>query len=354
MIDGETSQPLPGANVFLSNTTKGSSTDVNGSFHIRDLRPVRYQLVVSFVGYKTEMFDVLPDKPVTYKIILAPAPETLSEVVVRSKKMSRKEWLASLKMFKDHFIGFSDNAKYCDFVNPTVLDFDTTGALFNAFTGSALNIDNRGLGYRVKVFLQTYQYDRSTTQLTYVGPMNYELLSPEDDKEKIRWARNRLKAYYGSPMHFFRALYNKRLNEEGFYFMIPGKPAASDTTIKIDTRLFRQALYVTTIRDYKRILDLDSLDGDPVLKFKGVLEVQYVKETETKAYQDNRYKPIEKKPQLSWINITQPAAIEPNGQAWPIEALQYRGYWSWELMSETLPLDYEPNDDIALLKELDK
>jgi len=58
VFDAETNTPLPGANVFLANTTKGVSSDADGTFAIRNLPALHFKLVVSFIGYETQVFDV--------------------------------------------------------------------------------------------------------------------------------------------------------------------------------------------------------------------------------------------------------------------------------------------------------
>jgi hypothetical protein len=180
--------------------------------------------------------------------------------------------------------------------------------------------------------------------------MSYDFLKPKNEKEKLKWARNRLKAYHGSQMHFFRSLYNRRLNEEGFYFRFPGKLQNDDSVKTVKSRVFRKGYLVGTINDYNKIIT-DSLKTDLIMRFKGMLEVQYLDEIETRQYQLYRSKPIEKTPQWSAIKLNSPAIIQPDGQPYPVNALQFGGYWSWELMSETLPLDYEPTEDLALVNE---
>lgn len=348
VIDRETQTPLPGASAFLSNTTKGVSTNANGEFVITNLKALQYQLVISFVGYKTEIFDVVPGQPVYYKVMLSPSSELLQEVVVRSKKMTKREFQAALKTFTDHFIGHSENAPQCDILNPEALLFDKEGSVLLAFTDSTLVIDNHGLGYRIKVSLQDYRYDFNTTQLFYVGPMSFEYLLPESENEKLLWAKNRLKAYHGSQMHFFRSLYNQRLNEEGFYFIFPGSPSSDDSVKIVKSKVFKNELRLPTIVNYTQLIDSDTLKPNVVLRFKNALQVVYVNETEPKLYQINSRKLVKKTLQSSMISMMSPAIIQPDGQPVPVNAVQFSGYWGWELMAETLPLDYEPEEDMKL------
>ena len=53
IIDDETKDPLPMANVTIVGTTLGASTDVNGNFLIMQVPPGTYDLRASMIGFET-------------------------------------------------------------------------------------------------------------------------------------------------------------------------------------------------------------------------------------------------------------------------------------------------------------
>ena len=53
IIDQETGNPLPGANIVILDTYWGASTDLDGNFLILNLPPGYYDLEISILGYKT-------------------------------------------------------------------------------------------------------------------------------------------------------------------------------------------------------------------------------------------------------------------------------------------------------------
>ena len=53
VIEEGTNTPLAGANVVLKGTPRGTSTDAEGSFVIGDVMPGTYDLLVSYVGYRS-------------------------------------------------------------------------------------------------------------------------------------------------------------------------------------------------------------------------------------------------------------------------------------------------------------
>jgi hypothetical protein len=359
VMDGETNTALPGANVFIANTTKGASTDLKGAFKITDLQPIRYRLVISFIGYTTQVVEIVPGKQATYKVILKPSPVTLGELVIRGRKISRSEWLANFEIFKDQFIGLSENARLCVITNPRVLQFNHSNGILTATADSLLVIENRGLGYRVRVVLDKFTYNSIRYRTHYETQMVYELLVPADEEEKIQWAQNRLKAYYGSQMHFLRTLHERRLNDEGYYFNLLdplSKAGIADAAMQPRTPLYNnKRIKVYTITNYYRILDsLRSTPTQPVLTFRGELEVKYIMESEPHSYLTSRHLFSAvglKNPQVSRVMLHSPAMVQHDGQIYPQNAIETIGYWSWELMGENLPFDYDPDIDVQLLEE---
>jgi len=51
-VYNESSEPLPGANVYLKDTNIGTSTDINGEFFIGNIQEGKYTLEIDFIGYK--------------------------------------------------------------------------------------------------------------------------------------------------------------------------------------------------------------------------------------------------------------------------------------------------------------
>lgn len=356
VYDRETETPLPGANVFIASTTYGVSSQADGSFKLTGLQAIHYTLVVSFVGYGTQVFDVVPGQPMIYKVYLSPTVRELSEVVVRARKMSRAEWLASLKIFKEHFLGQTENSRDMEIINPGVLDFDNHKGQLTAFTDSVLVIENRALGFRLKVLINVYEYNTRSTALRYETQMVFEALTPSNSRQERRWAKNRLEAYYGSQLHFFRSLHNDKLNEEGFYYvLIPDvnfgekREVLSDTTFKRRAKAYNyKKIDVRTLLDSKRLLDSTSTDGNKIMNFNGDLQVNYIHETQSKSYQT--YTGTSGKVvQTSLVRTVKPANFQSDGSVLPADAVQVRGYWSWELVAENLPLNYNPADDEKFL-----
>lgn len=56
ITDGETGDTMPGVNVIIRGTTFGASTDIDGNYTIRNIRPGDYTVEVSFIGFERLVF----------------------------------------------------------------------------------------------------------------------------------------------------------------------------------------------------------------------------------------------------------------------------------------------------------
>jgi len=57
VVDAEILEPLPGATVQVIELAKGTFTDAKGRFHISNLKPSKYSIKVSYLGYKSEILE---------------------------------------------------------------------------------------------------------------------------------------------------------------------------------------------------------------------------------------------------------------------------------------------------------
>lgn len=76
-------EPIPFANVYFKNSTKGTTTDENGKFYLES-KKTETVLIISFIGYETKEIAILSSVNKTLKVILSEG-QTLKEVVIVSK-----------------------------------------------------------------------------------------------------------------------------------------------------------------------------------------------------------------------------------------------------------------------------
>ncbi|MBI3587010.1 MAG: TonB-dependent receptor [Ignavibacteriales bacterium] len=82
--DGATNEPLPLANVLVRGTTTGTTSNETGKF-LLSLSPGEYELLVSFIGYKTETMPLsIKNNDIVLNVKLFPTDILLQEVTVYS------------------------------------------------------------------------------------------------------------------------------------------------------------------------------------------------------------------------------------------------------------------------------
>jgi iron complex outermembrane receptor protein len=64
-ITDQNSQPLVGATIFLPEINKGTASDINGHYELRNLPAGKVKIQISFIGYASKVETVSLDKPVT-------------------------------------------------------------------------------------------------------------------------------------------------------------------------------------------------------------------------------------------------------------------------------------------------
>ncbi|WP_448518166.1 TonB-dependent receptor domain-containing protein [Rhodoflexus sp.] len=92
--DATTSEPVIGANVSIEGTTIGSSTDLEGNFLIQRVKPGTYNIIISYISYKTKRIENLTveaDKVVQINTFIEEESTTLSDVVITAERAKNTE-----------------------------------------------------------------------------------------------------------------------------------------------------------------------------------------------------------------------------------------------------------------------
>lgn len=91
VVEAETSEPLPAANVVLVGTQLGVVTDVEGYYHFTKVPAGKYTLEVSYIGFQKTNIDVqvTASKTATYDVKMSGDATALSEVTVSAIRKQR-------------------------------------------------------------------------------------------------------------------------------------------------------------------------------------------------------------------------------------------------------------------------
>jgi len=337
-----TTKPVPFASVFLSNSTTGGETADDGTFTLYNVKPGKYDLVVSILGYETNTQTVLVGDG---DIHLPPVYLISTAIPLNSVKIKPDDkWYRLYLQFKDEFLGTSDFAKKCRILDPDSLDldYDPKTRLLTAKSRGFLVIENKALGYRVKYLLQNFVLDHEQKSMLYKGYTIFEDLAGTA-ADTLTWKKNRRSCYLGSSMHFFRSVKAGRVEAQGFevYKLSKSrnptkfasnylKTGYADKYVFTDSLLERKDYFMET--DQNGIFAL--INPYSYIIYKNALD--YGRAPIYKEFDMPNWQSTE-------VILKQPYALfDSNGVLTDPLSLSYEGYWATDRVAELLPVDYQP------------
>lgn len=215
VVTDSANAPIPYATVYLSKTTVAVLANNEGAFSMNIPQDGTYEMIISCIGFKSHSQIIIAEgKNQKINVKLAEHIIVLSEILVHGKDRNRKN---NLDLFKSHFIGNTTNAPFCTIKNPKDLVVYRTSndSSLVAYSVKPITILNSALGYEIVYDLKSFSYNLHTGHLRFSGDYYFQDISNHKWK-KSSINRSRLVAYYGSRMHFLRALYTGTVSQESF------------------------------------------------------------------------------------------------------------------------------------------
>ena len=339
VVRAATGGPLPGANVYLSGTTRGAAADAEGRYRIEAVPPGAYQLVVSMLGFGAETRHVVVGSGGRQRVDVRLAEATAELGGLRVEAERDRRWERHLARFQRVLIGESANAAETRLLNPEVLRFRLRWGTLWAEADAPLVFENRALGYRLTYDLR--EFAASANRVSYDGGERFEALEPGSDAEAARWAEARARAYRGSLRHLLRALLADRAEEEGFSLRL-----AREEPTGFGARWPDRSVSA------RHVMRTDSA-GWGTLRVRGRLEVTYHGEPEAPEYlrsdwfRERRSRPD--RAQRSALTVERGRArIDPQGTPEDPFAVSASGYLAFERLADLVPEDYTPPDEPGL------
>lgn len=370
-------ETIPGAAIYLSGTKISTITNNEGKFSITKLPPGNYDLLIQVVGYLPYAGNIIiTDKNIAITALLKANTVTLNEVVIKPDPNR----LMYINMFKEYFIGRTPNAQQCKILNTEVLTthYDKPSRTLTVSSNEFLIIENKALGYRIKYLLQNFEYDYKTRIVYFAGFPFFEEMKGSTSKTN-RWNKKRNIAYYGSNQHFFKSLYRGTTEKEGFAIhklaSISNKNRLPDSMISANIKRLTagtNAIHMLTfnkddslnfwLKERSKPKTMMVLNRAKVLtdtltktynqnikaiNFSDELFVMYTKEKETEAYSNSGFS-INRSPDMGNYQVSLISLLEPplyfykNGSIANTRSFLFKGFWAYEKMADTVPIEFEP------------
>ena len=348
VVDAETGDPLADANVFIAVSTRGTATDAEGRFRLTNIPLGAQRLYVSVIGYEpaARNLNLREARTYTFEFELQPTVIETEGVVVEAER--DEQWQRRYERFVEQFIGETPNAKQTTITNPEVLSFDGGIGTLEAQAAEPLVIENEALGYRIQYFLKDFKTTPNRTQ--YDGEPLFEEMEGTP-AQQAKWRERRAQAFYGSFHHLLLAMLDGSTEKQGFkLFSRPAAgPSASGSSPFGGSRpaVSGQRYPIET----DEILKDGETDTERVLDFHGMIEVIFLGETETEAYQtwraqyasDNRMRTSAPRFQTSYFWLERgPATVDYKGDVVDPYGVTVSGFFAFERVGDQLPKEYRP------------
>ncbi|MEM1126116.1 MAG: carboxypeptidase-like regulatory domain-containing protein [Bacteroidota bacterium] len=310
VVEIDTGAPLATVHVFLANTTRGTTTDLDGGYVLGRIEPGRYTLTASMIGYGVVQREVRITAGDTLSLDLRLRAEVYEAGGLEVTAERPRQWERHLRRFTRHFLGSSYNARQARILNPEVLDFEAArrGRELTATASAALVVDNPALGYRLHLILQEFRLAKD--QIQYAIIPRVEPLTPTDTTQVAEWTTNREATYEGSMRHFLASLFAGRTDEEGFTLTRGGRRVRN-----------AQALFTAGPRP-----------EEYSLTFEETLDIRH------------------RRTGLSTLTLNEPqATVHRDGWTYDPFQIYVSGAWYDDRVADFLPFDYKP--DTAVMVE---
>jgi hypothetical protein len=382
VVNAASGEPLAGSSVFINGTSIGMLSEKDGLFELRNIPTGRYELVISSIGYETNVFPFTSEQlPLQLKIEMTIKVKELENVTI--EPFVEEGWDKWGMLFTSSFIGNTPNGKNCRIRNKEAIRFRfyKKSNRVTAYTDEPLIIDNRSLGYTIRYQLEQFEVDFSNRFNSFAGYPFFEDMAANRRNLPRRWRDAREKAFNGSMMHFMRSLYSDSLLENGFEvrrmvksvnlekqrvakifnkaiqekqnlmrtnggMIITGTDIGQEDSIDYFNRIMRQKDHIDTYSSYFVTADSISVVAEHnyrVLYFTDYLFITYKNELEDKEYlgfpQPSR-KPGYEQSYIYLPNL-HPVTIDRKGGYDPPQEIFSMEYWGWiEKIADMLPSDY--------------
>lgn len=234
VLDEETNMSIPYATVYINGTFTGTSCDKYGKFELDITKYNSMPITVSAVGYYSAVLN-----PTTFSdtenlsLFLTPKVFKLDETQVNAKSLVSKR-RRYLNLFKEEFLGTTENAIQCEIMNEKDITFNYNSDkdTLKAYASRPIMIENKALGYKITYYLDKFEYNKLKEATFFCG--NIKFTEDVSGGPTQNYFIDKRKAVYlGSRTHFFRALWQNALKSNGFTVTDPNYKYLKDKSLVI-------------------------------------------------------------------------------------------------------------------------
>jgi hypothetical protein len=219
ITDAADGVPIPGAAVFIDNTTAGTTTDTAGYYRLKMPGEGSYRLAVSHVAYLPVFRDIETGKASEIMDIALQIRE-MEDVEVAVKVKARKD---DIDLFWKTILGKKPSKKTIYAANPNDVYYyyNSETQKLTVSCRVPLQIVNYETGYHIQCVLHYFTHDYKNDLSSWEEQCMFKELEPENYKQKELWGKNRKKVCQVSIAKFIKSLYDNTTLDNGFLLTNP-------------------------------------------------------------------------------------------------------------------------------------
>lgn len=364
-VVNDAEQKIANVNIYLDGTKIGTTSKEDGTFSLNLSSQTIGSLVFQKENYETFTTNLSEVLHKTLKVILIKT-NTIEEV--RIIPYTEEAYKNYINYFLDTFIGYDRENVRIKNQRSLKFAYDKANKTLKVKAPQTLIIENKNLGNEIQYTLISYSADFDSKMVNYTGTSFFKE-TKNSDKVKL----NRMNAFDGSLLHFFRSVYNNKISEDGFTvnkvvkFPNPKYPTDEELkTLKNYSEMIKNSRNIHIPEDISDILrrknnekpyalaitktkipdsDYVKRSGDKVLfSFADMLQVNY-----PKYFFERKGKDFIK----STIPVMLSSFLHPEGETFEVskdgnitmpDLLITEGDFSKNKIENMLPLDYQLGD----------
>ena len=214
ITDATDGMPVKDVSIFIANTTIGTTSDEMGNYSITISGNGSFEIVVYHVSYKSDIHKINKPQPLHIHDVELEINELSEEIVVTARS---NYYQSDVDLFWNRILGVQPSENGIEVLNPDkVYFYHNRDDILFVSCKEPIEIINHQMGYRIKYVLDNFQHNYRKNETTFSGMPHFEELIPKNNLQKNNWEKKRQDVYSFSFTHFLRALYRKRIHEEGF------------------------------------------------------------------------------------------------------------------------------------------
>ena len=332
VLSDESGEPIVGASIYINNSSIGTMSNAEGEFHLHNILPGTYEIIVSHIGYEPLLHRVdVKSVDLRFTFRLVAKAQQMRNILVMSDERRRK----MMTTFKEQFLGITVAGEKCRIENEREIMFEPGKGKSDiyAFADHPLIIINKELGYRITFDLQEFYLDDVNGQTFFYGYTKYEDL----EKGSIQKYRKKRRQYYtGSTMHFYQSLYEGKAKENQFRVV-------QKITMSINMERHENIVEI----DPKDFVYIDSVSKRKYMAWDDKITVQYLENPVYKNALLNKTivrVTLRKGIESELTMLEKPVFFTEQGLPENPLRIAFSGFWSYEKLGNMLPIDYRPGN----------